>query len=173
MFKMSDQWHKHKHTGMLAIGQLCRQSATAPSRVTHTRSRHCHSSATSSTMISDTCCWMRQQIACLHRAFIPVSRYLKVIKIHQHFTELYHKITASFFNERKCISVCYLVLVRELLNGRQHSDLDNHTSNIYWLFTGTFCRYLYLLAVANCTVTNEILPDNNRQLSMQKQISHF
>ena len=28
-------WHKHNHASAFAIGQLCHQSATAPSRVTH------------------------------------------------------------------------------------------------------------------------------------------
>ena len=36
MFKNVCHWHKHKHASMLAIGQLRRQSATAPSYATHT-----------------------------------------------------------------------------------------------------------------------------------------
>jgi len=28
-------WHEHKHASMSAIGQLCHQSATAPSCTTH------------------------------------------------------------------------------------------------------------------------------------------
>jgi len=39
-------WHEHKHTSMLAIGQLRHQSATAPSLATHTAdavaARQCH-----------------------------------------------------------------------------------------------------------------------------------
>jgi len=36
MFKNVCHWHEHKHASVLAIGQLRRQSPTAPSYATHT-----------------------------------------------------------------------------------------------------------------------------------------
>jgi len=35
IFEKVQQWHEHKHTSVLAIGQLRHQSAIAPSLATH------------------------------------------------------------------------------------------------------------------------------------------
>jgi len=80
MFTNVHHWHEHKHASVLAIGQLLHQSATAPSYATHIRP-----------VVAHQCreLWFCTHVAeCLQRAFIPVSRYVKDIKIGQDFPEL-------------------------------------------------------------------------------------
>jgi len=75
-------WHEHKHASVLAIGQLRHQSATARSLATHAAdtvaAHRFHESDSDMTVTS----YLR------HMAFIPVSRYLKIIKIHHNFPKL-------------------------------------------------------------------------------------
>ena len=71
-------WHKHKQASVLAIGQLRRQSASYATHTADTVAAHqCHE------------LWFRTHVTeRLQKAFIPVSRYVKDIKIHQDFPEL-------------------------------------------------------------------------------------
>ena len=76
------RWHKHKHTSVLAIGQLRHQSVTARSLATHaadTVAAHRFHESDSDMKVTS---YLR------HMAFIPVSRYLKIIKIHHDFPKL-------------------------------------------------------------------------------------
>jgi len=45
----------------------------------------------------------KKQTACLQRVFIPVSRYVKVIKIHQGFPELWLQMYCHLFYGLQCI----------------------------------------------------------------------
>ena len=79
MIKNVRHWHVHKHGSLLAIGQLRRQY----NKPCHTHSRpvaahQCHELWEFRTHVTE----------CLQNAFIPVSRYVKDIKIHQDFSEL-------------------------------------------------------------------------------------
>jgi len=72
-------WHEHKHASMLAIGQLRHQSATTPSLATHAadavaaHQRHeCDSDVIFTSHV--------KQVHNLQTAFIPVSRYVKLLK---------------------------------------------------------------------------------------------
>jgi len=77
-------WHEHKHASVLAIGQLCHQSATAPATVADAVvAQQCREVDSDVLFMSHV-----KQIAYLQRAFIPVSRYVKVIEIRQDYPEL-------------------------------------------------------------------------------------
>ena len=78
MFKNVRHWHEHK--SVLAIGQLRRQSASAPSYATHSRAVATHQYHE---------LWFRTHVTeCLRNPFVPVSSYVKDVKIHQGFPEL-------------------------------------------------------------------------------------
>ena len=79
----------------------------------HTCSRRCRSSWMSWTWqwrhISVTC-KINKIIAYLQRAFIPVSRYVKIIKIHQHhqhFPELWSQMYCHVFYELQCTLIMH------------------------------------------------------------------
>ena len=68
----------------------------------HTCSRRCRSSPVSSTWQSRhiyITCKINKQIPYLQRAFIPVCSYVKNIKIHQGFPQLWSKIYCHVFYE--------------------------------------------------------------------------
>jgi len=84
----------------------------------HTCSRRCRSSPVSSTWQSRhiyITCKINKQIPYLQRAFIPVCSYVKNIKIHQGFPQLWSKIYCHVFYEAQCTYIesclvlsCYL-----------------------------------------------------------------
>ena len=65
-------------------------------------SKLCHSSHTRSRPVAAHQChelWFYTHVAeCLQRAFIPVSRYVEVIKIHQDFPEFWSQICCHVFS---------------------------------------------------------------------------
>jgi len=79
MFKNVRHWHDHKHASVLAIGQLRRQSATAPSYATCTGDL---------SQLINVMNFGTNIAECLQRTFIPVFRYVKYTKIHQDVPEL-------------------------------------------------------------------------------------
>ena len=86
-------WHEHKHATMLAIGQL--SSVGLCSKPHHTCSRGCRSSWMSWTWqwrYIFVTCKIDEQIAYLRRVFIAISTYVKIIKIHQDFPELWSQM---------------------------------------------------------------------------------
>jgi len=92
------QWHEHKHTSVLAIGQLCHQSVSDCSKPRHTCSRRCRSSS-----MSRTWQWRHIYVRCkinkyLQRVSISISRCVKIIKTHQDFPELRPQIYCHVFS---------------------------------------------------------------------------
>jgi len=87
-------WHELKHASVLAIAQPRHQSATAPRRLaTHAEDAvalDTHQFNIMNVTVTPyyVACKINNQIAYLQRAFIPVSRYVKLIKIHEDFPEL-------------------------------------------------------------------------------------
>jgi len=83
---------------VLTISQLRHQSATAPSLATHAAdadaAHQCHERDSD---IMFTSCKINKQIAYMQRAFIPISRYVKIIKIHEDFPELRSQMYCHVF----------------------------------------------------------------------------
>ena len=92
------------NTSVLAIRQLRRQSATAASYATHTTdavaAHQCHEH-----------CIHTHAAECLQRAFIPVSRYVKDIKIHQDFPELWPQTCCHVFSYSKSALWVWKVII--------------------------------------------------------------
>jgi len=91
---------------------------------------------------------------CLHRAFIPVFRYVKVIKIHQDFPQSYsHKCAATFFMVHSVHSVVH-VLIRcsPMLSTVDENNLVSHHWSdgwtvFMWYAHCVWCSFLKLYIV--------------------------
>ena len=96
-------WQKHKHASILVVSQRRHQSATASSLAAHAAdavaAHQCYESDSDVVSVRSK---IHKSKAYLQKVFIPVSRYVKILKSIKIFQSYDHKCTATSFYESQC-----------------------------------------------------------------------